>query len=95
MSENYCICCGEIIPEGYLVCAKCYAKATQPERFNLTEQDKIEVQRLSIIQKMLNVFAEYKNAVDPQAKFFEFCYDNGHILAKTDSFSIERDVQTC
>ena len=25
--ENRCVCCGEIIPEGRMVCPKCEAKA--------------------------------------------------------------------
>lgn len=26
MNENRCVCCGDIIPEGRMVCPKCYEK---------------------------------------------------------------------
>lgn len=31
MANNTCVCCGEIIPEGYLVCPACIRKNASPE----------------------------------------------------------------
>ena len=33
MSENRCVCCGEIIPEGKQVCPNCSAKSDKKERY--------------------------------------------------------------
>ena len=27
MNDNYCVCCGEIIPEGRMVCLRCEHEA--------------------------------------------------------------------
>lgn len=32
MSENRCVCCGDIIPEGSMVCVSCQRKADERER---------------------------------------------------------------
>ena len=32
MSENRCVCCGEIIPEGSMVCVTCQRKAEREQR---------------------------------------------------------------
>lgn len=32
MSDNRCVCCGDIIPEGSMVCVSCQRKADERER---------------------------------------------------------------
>ena len=34
MSENRCVCCGAVIPEGYLACPACIRKDVSPEEVN-------------------------------------------------------------
>ena len=43
--ENTCICCGEIIPEGRMVCPICEMKAKDliPANFSLTNTEKRDI----------------------------------------------------
>lgn len=31
MGENRCVCCGAVIPEGFLICARCRSSASEDD----------------------------------------------------------------
>lgn len=37
MSEDRCVCCGEIVPEGTHICYDCQVKANEPNEPNLNQ----------------------------------------------------------
>ena len=41
MNENRCVCCGEVIPEGTMVCWKCEKEANKEDK---NDEDKITVE---------------------------------------------------
>ena len=57
MNDNYCVCCGEIIPEGRMVCLQCEHEV---------EKNNLEV---NVVSKNLNnfsaVFIEWPAEVNP------------------------------
>lgn len=39
MAENTCVCCGEVIPEGRMVCWKCEQKAYREEMYGSVKKE--------------------------------------------------------